>query len=104
MLLLFTVKIIPPPCAQGLDFMLKACVFCDENSDTCRKFTNNYRNFDTFRRNICKVQENSLTFARQKGNSQKVMKHASSSDNMPLSLNNMPFSANKGMLLACKWL
>ena len=39
MLLLFTNKIIPPPCAQGLDFMPEACVFCDENSDTCHKDT-----------------------------------------------------------------
>ena len=38
-LLLFTNKIIPPPCAQGLDSMLKACVICDDNSDTCHKDT-----------------------------------------------------------------
>ena len=49
--LLYTVKIIPPPCAQGLDFMPKACVFCDEISDTCHKFTNNYRNLDVFPEN-----------------------------------------------------
>jgi hypothetical protein len=54
-MLLFTVKIIPPPCAQGLDFMLKACVIFDENSDTCRKFMNNYRNFDTFHGNNRKI-------------------------------------------------
>ena len=51
MLLLFTDKIIPPPCAQGLDFMPEACVFCDESSDTCHKVTNYYRNFDTFYEN-----------------------------------------------------
>ena len=51
-MLLFTNKIIPPPCAQGLDFMLKACVIFDENSDTCRKFTNKRDTKQEFCRNI----------------------------------------------------